>query len=233
LKQRLKSETLNFSYERRSMNKILPLLLLGLALTGSFLSRSVLAQGLNPQAEIPVVPNLVDTLMYSGDGLFGPKDASVVVIALLDRTIPSAETEVPILAAIAATDPKVAILIRELPLSGPKSVTAARLVTAVRLEAGQVRARAFEGVIAASPVLDDTTLNNAISYAGLDPANIRQKATSPEVTTYLRQTRSFASTLTIRGIPVMLFQSETGRTSAIIGAQNIESLRQKIAALRK
>lgn len=162
-----------------------------------------------------------------GDGTLGNPRGDVAVVAFLDRGTAASVASLPLLAALAATDPGVRVVLKELPLVSRDSVSAALIAYAARAQ-GDTAFRGFEAALMAKPgPADAVKARAAAEQAGLDLAALDAKAAEPSAKAYLRRVRALSEELGINAVPTFLVG---GR--ALVGAKSIDELREAVRAAR-
>ena len=161
------------------------------------------------------------------DGILGNPAGDLSMVVFVDRASAPSVASMPLLAALAATDPGLRIVLKELPLASRGSVDAALAAVAARRQ-GAEASRAFEAALMTSPgPADAASAARAASLAGLDAARLAADAADPDARAYLRRTRDLAAQLGVAATPTFLVG---GR--AIVGARGIDDLRAAVVAAR-
>jgi protein-disulfide isomerase len=171
----------------------------------------------------PTAASVVDKM----DEAMGVGNGDVTVVAFIDRNDPASRSAVLALAALASSDPKIDIYIKELPLINEGSVAAAKAAVAVRKQDPKA-ARLFEAALLTSPLpLAADALSGAALKAGVDHDAWIADQADPSVMGYLVRTRDLASKIGLNGTPAFLVGKK-----ALVGVQRIEVLRAAVAAER-
>ncbi len=208
------------TYERRA--------LVAVAFLATLTSGAV-AQGINPKAVLPPpVERNADPIADAGlidplDGILTSGNPKITVMAFIDRGSPSSVAAMPILIALVATDPRVKLVLKELPLVSQGSVDAARVAVAARMQ-GQTKFKAFEAAMLHQDRTADLEIAlAAASAAGFNMAELSRDLKRPDILSYLKEVRSEAEKLHIEGTPTYL----VGR-QALVGLQGLARLRQAV-----
>ena len=236
-------------------NNMRPIFILATLAVATSLVAPALADGINPgaragftppqEAEIGAVvgrwladhPDAIRQALLSRteggiplsrfDGVMGATDADTTVIVFLDRGTPLAAGTVIRLAALAATDPKLRVVIKELPLASAVSLDAAMAAVAVRNQ-GEKPFHLFEGALSSQPGTPTLAgVQAAVVAAGLDAARFARDLSDPSIKAYLKEVRAYADDVGIHGTPTFV----VGRTK-IEGTRTVDELRQLVAASR-
>ena len=161
------------------------------------------------------------------DGVLGNPEGDVLVAAFLDRGGAPSAASLPILVALAASDPGVRVSLKELPLLSSGSVGAALAAFASRRQ-GDAAFRAFEAAMLGTPgPADAASARSAAEKAGLDLARLDADAASPAAMDYLRRVRSLASGFGIGAAPTFLVGG-----AALVGTRGLAELREAVRAAR-
>lgn len=167
-------------------------------------------------------------LREAEDGFMGNPNGDVALMAFIDRNSLSSRLMMPVLVSLAATDPELGVIIKELPLISQGSVDAALAAVALRRQ-GDAVYYAFEAAFMMDPgPADSRFIEQVLTEVGADPARLAADLKDPSLREYLKRTRHLAQTIGIVGTPAFL----VGET-ALAGETDIETLRAAIAAARK
>jgi protein-disulfide isomerase len=167
-------------------------------------------------------------LSDDGDGSLGRADARTTLVAFLDRGSAASSGELPVLAALAARDPDLRVVIKEMPLADGASVDAARAAFAARAQGASAYGRFEAASIDAGGARDGRAARAAAVAAGLDMARFDADAASSAALDYLRRTRAEAMALGVRATPTFLVGDR-----ALVGARGMDGLRAAIARARE
>lgn len=162
------------------------------------------------------------------DGILGNPQGDATLFLFIDRASPHSRAAMPLVAALAATDPGLKVVIKELPLLSQASVAAASAAVAVRRH-GEEAFRIFETTLIAEPgEPDEVALARAAAAAGVDAASLASGRAEPSVLDYLKRTRALAARLGVEGTPAFIVGNR-----GLAGLQNIDNLRAAIAEARE
>lgn len=149
------------------------------------------------------------------------------MIAFVDRATPAGAAPMIPLVVLAATDPGVRVVIKELPLLSRQGVEAAKTALAAENQGGRAY-RAFEAAMLRAGPASAATSEEAATRAGLDIPRLERDRMDPQVTARLRLVRAQADALGILATPTMLVGNH-----AMVGLRSIGDLRAAVATARK
>ena len=132
----------------------------------------------------------------------GNPQGDVSVVAFFDYNCPDCRRTAPDLARLVANDPKVRLVLKELPVLGADSEAVARLALAAKAEGKY--AGLHDRLITER---GRATVAKALSIAselGLDPDALKSAAEQPSITATLAENRRLAGALRIKGVPFYL-----------------------------
>ena len=126
-------------------------------------------------------------------------------------------------------DPRLRVVLKEFPILGSRSLEAARVSIAVRMQdpAGQKYLEFHRRLLAATGPVDKAAALAVAKDAGLDVAQIERDLSSDEVRLTLEESATLAQAIGIRGTPGYVVG-----TTVIPGAIGAAALKEKIAAAR-
>lgn len=162
------------------------------------------------------------------DAIIGPREgADVTLVAFVDRGSPSSRAAIPVLVALAAGDPGLRVVIKELPLASEASVASAATAVAARA-LGDTAFRTFEGsILGVTWPPSQAELATAATAAGLRDGAVGAARSDEAILAYLSRTRALASSLQVAGTPAFLI----GRTG-IVGLRTVDELAAAVADAR-
>lgn len=142
----------------------------------------------------------------------GNPEGSVTIVEFLDYQCGFCRTAHPEVAELITTDGDIRWIVKELPILGPNSVTAARAAIATHIEAGaEAYAAVHDALMRLEGPLTDARLDAVLTEAGLEPAAIRAAMDGPEVERRIAETRTLAQTLAVSGTPTFIFDTRMVR----------------------
>jgi protein-disulfide isomerase len=157
--------------------------------------------------------------------VIGNPGGDVVVVEFFDYQCPYCIEVAPLIRDAVKTDGNIRLVMKEFPILGPDSMTAARMALA-SVKQGKYEEFHF-ALMAATGGLDAEKAFKVAENIGLDVAQLRRDLQSPEIDSMLQQNYTLAETLGISGTPFFVIGDEV-----VSGALTIDTLRQIVAGLR-
>ena len=159
---------------------------------------------------------------------FGNLKGDVVLVEFFDYRCPYCKQVQPSVKALANEDKNLRIVLKELPVLGPESVTASRAaIAALRLQKDKYLAF-HDAMMEFRGELDEAAVFRIAAASGLDVAKLKQGMAAPEVEAIIQRNLDLAHALGIEGTPGFVIGDKL-----IPGALPLEALRQVIAEQRK
>lgn len=148
-------------------------------------------------------------LFASGDARKGTASAPIVVVEFFDYQCGYCKAALPELTAALAGRDDVTVVLKEFPILGPASETAARLALAVRAEHGDGAYVAFHNaLLALKGGLTDAILERLAVEAGFDYAALTERGKKSDILATIAENRRLAQNLGVNGTPAFVFQDE-------------------------
>ncbi len=155
----------------------------------------------------------------------GPADASITIIEFSDYQCAPCKASYPEIAEVAAADPDLRFVHKQLPVYGSHSVMAARAATAAHQ---QGRFAAFHHALMTSTApLTAGLVETVAAELGLDLAALRADMRDPQVVEYLAAVKDLAEELGINSTPTFIIGDQLVR-----GGLTVEVLTQLLAEQR-
>jgi len=153
----------------------------------------------------------------------------VTLVEFFDYNCGYCRRALPDLLALMKADPKLRIVLKELPVLGPGSAEAARIAIAVRMQdpSGAKYLEFHQRMLRGGPA-DKPRALAAASALGLDMARLEIDAASDEASATLAESLALARSLGIRGTP-----SYVVGDAVVAGAVGYAELKLKIEAQRR
>jgi protein-disulfide isomerase len=132
----------------------------------------------------------------------GNKDGDVNVVVFSDYNCPDCKKDAPDIAKLIANDPKVRLVIKELPLLGPESESVARLALAAKKQGKYLE---MHDALFNEP--GRMTRNRALRIAkglGINRAKLDKDSDARSVSSTLAENKRLARRLGIKGVPFYL-----------------------------
>jgi len=158
----------------------------------------------------------------------GNPKGDVTVVEFFDYRCGYCKQVQPSVLALIKEDPKVRVVLKELPVLGPESVMASRAaVAALEQDKGSKYLGFHNAMMAFRGQINETEVMRMAAEAGLDIKKLRADMASPKVEQVLRANLALADTLGIQGTPGFVIGDEL-----IPGAVSLEALRQIVKQTR-
>jgi protein-disulfide isomerase len=153
----------------------------------------------------------------------GNPEGDFTIVEFMDYQCGYCRRAHPELAGLIEADGNIRWIIKEFPILGPNSETAARAAISTLMQEGDVAyAQLHDAMMEASGPVTDQNLDAVLQANGLDPDEIRSGMDAPEVTERIAATRALAETLQISGTPTFVFDDELVR--GYVPLQQMEAL---------
>jgi protein-disulfide isomerase len=123
-----------------------------------------------------------------------------------------------------ASDPKVRVVYREMPVLSEQSGVAAKLSIAAA-KAGHFKA--FHDALYNAGPITDQSLAAAARAAGLDPVQLKAAADAPDIADAIADNLALVRTLGMSGTPSWVIGNRV-----LVGMQSLDALKEAIAAAR-
>jgi protein-disulfide isomerase len=188
------------------------------------------ARGAPPADRSAAVANNADALFSSPHQVvLGNPDGDITLVEFFDYSCGYCKRALPDMTALLKDDPKLKIVLKEFPILGPGSVTAARVAIAARMQdPGGQKYLAFHQELLGEngPASEDKALA-AAKDQGFDLARLKQDMASEEVAATLGEDTKLASALGITGTPGYV----VGK-NVVLGAVGLATLKDRINTAR-
>lgn len=155
----------------------------------------------------------------------GAKDGDVTLVMFTDYACPYCRTSAPEVDRLLASDKRLKVVWRELPILGPASEEAAKAGLSA---AKQGRYLAFHRNMFAAGRPEPANLAKAKAVSGLDSARAAADAKSPEVAREIQANIELARSLGLTGTPAFVVGDRL-----LVGAVGHDELARAIAEARK
>jgi protein-disulfide isomerase len=159
-----------------------------------------------------------------GSAWAGNPHADLTIVEYFDYNCGFCRASLPTIDALLKSDPNLRIVFRELPVLSEESAAAAKLSLAAA-KAG--RFAAFHDALYAGGPVTQATMAAAARTAGLDPAQLRQKAEAPGIEDAIRTNLAMAGQLGVSGTPAWVIGNHV-----VSGAMTLEQMHDAIAEAR-
>ena len=186
----------------------------------------------------PAAPARAAAIAANADQLFssphqvtlGNPDGDVTLVEFFDYSCGYCKRALPDLLALIKDDPRLKIVLKELPILGPGSTEAARVAIAVRMQDPTgAKYLAFHQQLLATPgpASRDKALA-AAQQAGLDMARLTNDMGSDEIAATLTEDAGLARTLGATGTPTYVVGKDV-----VVGAIGVAGLKDRIDGARR
>lgn len=138
----------------------------------------------------------------SADPVLGNPQGDVSVVAFFDYNCPDCRRTGPALTELVAKDPKVRVVLKELPVLGADSEAASRIALAARRQGKY--AELHERLLTERGRAGKDKALRIAAELGLDPAALERDMDDPAVTEILLANMRLARDLGVRGVPFYL-----------------------------
>ena len=159
----------------------------------------------------------------------GNPDGDVTVVEFIDYNCGYCKKAHADVRELVETDAGLRYVIKEFPILGPSSVTAAKAALAAKSQQDGRLYMAFnDALMGHRGALTDEQVWEIADEVGLDVEALRTRAESEEITTQIARTYDLAKTLQIQGTPTFVIGDELVR-----GYAPLDVMRETVAAARE
>jgi len=153
--------------------------------------------------------------------------ADITVVEFFDYRCGYCKRALDGVVALADEDKKIRVVLKEFPILGPDSVTAARVSLAANKIDPSMHFPLHEALMRHRGSFDETTLLGLAAATGYDPLKVAEMMKSEEISAHIRQTYEAAEALGIRGTPAFVIGDEI-----IPGAISKSAMQDAVRAAR-
>ena len=183
-----------------------------------------------PDRSAAVASNAAPLFTSPHQVTLGNPNGDVTLVEFFDYSCGFCKRALPDLLTLLKDDPKLKIVLKELPILGPGSLDAARVAVAVRMQdPGGQKYIAFHQELLGGP--GPASREKALAAAkdqGLDMARLEQDIVADEVGATLKEDVQLASAVGITGTPGYVIGKDV-----ILGAVGVTGLKQQIERARE
>lgn len=147
----------------------------------------------------------------------------ITVVEFFDYKCGYCKMIAPEIVRMAAENPDVRFVFKEFPIFGEVSDTAARVALTPQAKAKGLQ---LYNALMAEEALDEASLDRILTSLGIDPAQARRDAASPEVVKHVADVRGLAQALNLKGTPAFVVGND------YINAADLEWVKAAIAKAR-
>lgn len=166
-----------------------------------------------------------DLLSVADSPVAGNPEGDVTVVEFFDYHCGYCKRVAPALKELLASDPRIRLIYKQLPILGPDSIVAARAALAANR---QGKYQDFHDALFAADSLAEPAIMALAARQGLDVERLRADMNDPQINAELEKNVAMSTPLGINGTPGFV----VGNTVAP-GALDLDGLRQMVAAARK
>ncbi len=179
-------------------------------------------------AKKTIVASKEQLLNDKNSGFGGNPDGDVAIVEFFDYSCHYCKNVFPDLKKLLDEDKGVKLILKEFPILGPDSETAAKAAIAV-FKLDPKKYFAYHAVLIQLPgqKSEEVVLDQA-KKLGLSPSKVKEEMNKPEVAEIIAANRALAGSLGVRGTPGFIIGGEL-----IPGALPYDQLKQKVDEARK
>ena len=167
-------------------------------------------------------PRLVDP----ADPVSGNPLGDVTIVEFFDTRCPYCRRMGPVLADLLRSDPKVRLVMKDLPVLGPTSQLESRFLLAAQKQGGYFKLH--DAVMQLGGASSRDSLRELADHLGLDGGRLARDVDDPAIKARLQTTNDTARQLGIEGTPAYVIGNRL-----IAGAADLAELQRAVAEARK
>ncbi len=171
-----------------------------------------------------VLTMLAPKLIDPADPVMGNPLGDVTIIEFYDTRCPYCRRMKPVLAEFIRLDPKVRVVVKDLPILGPASQLESRALLAAQRQGGYFKLQ--NSIMAAGPGTRDSLRADA-DRLGLDGGRLLRDMDDPSIKARLQANLELAQQIGIDGTPAMVIGKRL-----LAGAATLEELKRAVAQAR-
>lgn len=134
-----------------------------------------------------------------------PAGQEISIVEFFDYRCGYCKRVLDILTKVAAENPNVRVVYKELPILGPESIVAAKAALAVANQGQYVK---FHNALMKSSAVDIDTIERLAKEAGVDPVKMKADMGSKEISAIIAKNISLAGALNIGATPTFIIGKE-------------------------
>ena len=164
----------------------------------------------------------------AGDPMAGNPSGDVTVVEFYDPRCPYCRTMLPVMEALRASDPRLRVVFKDIPVLGPGSVAEAKALLAAQMQGGDAAYLRLQQVLMRDPAQPaPAMLRQDARAAGLDADRLLADMGAPAVQARIDANLALAHTLGVQGTPAFVVG-----TQVIPGAVELPALQAAVSAAR-
>jgi protein-disulfide isomerase len=156
----------------------------------------------------------------------GNPNGDVTIVEFFDYQCPDCKADEPVLEKLLASDPRLRIAHKDLPMLGPASLTAARAALAAekqdKYEAFRLIMMSFKGP------LDDSAIYVVAGAVRLDLDRLKTDMATPDIERQIAANRALATALNVAATPTFIIGDQV-----VEGAIDLSGFRELVARARR
>ncbi len=165
-------------------------------------------------------------LRGTGDPAAGNPEGDVTVVEFYDLRCPYCRRMLPVTADLLRQDPRIRLVLKDIPILGPGSVLGAKAELAAQRQGNLEKLR--DALMTGSPTIEMETLRAAAQRVGLDWDRLQRDMADPAIQAHLDANLELARALEIQGTPAYVIGERM-----LPGAVTLAELQEAVAAARK
>ncbi len=160
--------------------------------------------------------------------VMGNPDGDVTIVEFADYRCSYCKAAHPQVAELLKSDGNIRLILKEFPILGPDSTTAARAAMAAgRLDPGKYQAF-HDAMMSWRGTLDENTVFGIAKSQGIDLDALRAEMAAPEIAGHIRSTYALARALGIEGTPAFVVGDQVVR-----GFVQLDQMREMVDLARE
>lgn len=178
------------------------------------------------QARRSALTALGAKLVDGADPVLGNPQGDVTIVEFYDTRCPYCRAMRPVLASLLRQDPKVRLVLKDMPVLGPASLLQSRALLAAQRQGGYFKLQ--DAIMGGSADAGSREAIKALAeQAGLDGAQLLRDMDDPSITQRLQANLQLAHQLGIEGTPAFVIGSDL-----VSGAVELAELQRAVALAR-
>lgn len=155
-------------------------------------------------------------------------EADVTIVEFFDYNCGYCKRTTPELIKLIEKDKRVRVLLKEFPILGPESISAAKYALAVNAIDPSAYFRFHRALMEQQGQKTDEVLAKIVADAGLDLESVKKKIEDPGIAKHLQDTQVLAGQLGVTGTPAFIIGDQL-----LASAMSVQMLEEQVAALRQ
>ena len=161
----------------------------------------------------------------AGDPIAGNPRGEVTLVEFYDLHCPYCRRMLSVTQTLVATEPRLRIVYKDIPILGPGSALGARAVLAAQRQDGYLRLQ--NAIMTGSPEITEESVHAAADEVGLDWTRLRRDMDDPAIQARIDANVALSRSLGIQGTPAYVVDS-----TLFSGAMSLDQIKAAIAAAR-